>query len=196
MGTCVKRIGLVLAAGRSTRFGADNKLLSPLRGRPLAGWAAQAMRDVPLDHRLVATSSEEVAACFEGFDVVAGAGPLAGQADNLRAGVARAAALGADRLLIVLADMPLVDTSLLEAVLAACTDDHASAATDGRRRMPPACFPKADLAALGRLQGDRGAGELLRALPETALVRVSEAQLSDVDTAEDLARLNSGAAGG
>jgi molybdenum cofactor cytidylyltransferase len=186
----MRRVGLVLAAGRSTRFGTQDKLLASYHGRPLASRAAAAMREVALDRRLVVTPSTEVAACFEGYEQVPGAGPLAGQADSLRAGVARAVDLGADRLLIALADMPLVDAGLLTVVLDTCTDTCASAATDGRRRMPPACFPGADLAVLARLQGDRGAGALLRALPDEALVTADAGILFDVDTIEDLARLS------
>ncbi|MFD0981766.1 NTP transferase domain-containing protein [Tropicimonas aquimaris] len=183
------RVGLILAAGRSARFGSENKLLAPFRGRPLAACAAEAMRGVALDHRLVVTSSAEVAALFEGFERVPGAGDMAGQADNLRAGVARARALGADRLLIALADMPLVGAEVMQAVLERCGATCASAVTDGRRRMPPACFPQSDLAALSGLQGDRGAGALLRGLPSTALVTVAADVLADVDTVADLAAL-------
>ncbi len=183
------RVGLVLAAGQSRRFGSDDKLLAPFRGRPLAGWAAEAMRDVALDRRLVVAGSADVAALYHGFEPLDGPGPEGGQADSLRIGVARAAELGATRLLVCLADMPLIGGDVLEAVLLACDADTASAASDGRVRMPPACFPAADLARLAALQGDRGAGALLSELPEASLVRVAPELLGDVDRAEDLARL-------
>lgn len=45
--------GLVLAAGRSERFGAANTLLAPYDGKPPAAHVAKAMGAVALEHRLV-----------------------------------------------------------------------------------------------------------------------------------------------
>ncbi|MDV7142109.1 nucleotidyltransferase family protein [Tropicimonas sp. TH_r6] len=183
------RVGLVLAAGQSRRFGAADKLLAPFRGRPLAGWAADAMRGVALDHRLAVVGSPEVARLFDGYECLPGPGAEAGQADSLRKGVARAHALGATRLLVCLADMPFVGSDVMTAVLAACTEARAAATWDGTVRMPPACFPASDLAGLAALVGDRGAGRLLAKLPEASLIQVATECLADVDRAEDLARL-------
>lgn len=183
------RVGLVLAAGHSRRFGLADKLLAPFRGMPLAGWAAEAMRGVPLDHRMVVTNSAEVAELFGGYEILAGGGSEAGQADSLKIGAERAGELGADRLLVVLADMPFIRHGVMTEVLAGCADQQASAVSDGARRMPPACFPAAKLAELSSLTGDTGARNLLREVPSDALVKVPAAMLADVDNHEDLARL-------
>lgn len=168
-------VGILLAAGRSRRFGSD-KLAAPLWGRALIDHAATAM--AALEHRLIVGRKQE------GFTFVPSDGE---QAASVRAGVTTAQALGAERVVILLADMPLVDATLVAAVVAACPKDGASAAFD-IRPMPPACFAAAKFPALLSLDGDRGAGALLRDLPQHCLVP-ARGRLVDVDTPEDLARI-------
>lgn len=183
------RCGLVLAAGRSSRFGAADKLLADFRGKPLAAHAADAMRAVALDHRLAVVADPEVGALFGGFEVLTVTAPGAPQSRSLALGARRAKALGAARLLVALSDMPLVDAALLASVLARCTGARPSAAADGARISPPACFPAARLDPLARLEGDRGAAALLGDLPGSALVEVRSGMLDDIDTRDDLVRL-------
>jgi molybdenum cofactor cytidylyltransferase len=180
------RVGLVLAAGRSTRFGAANKLLAPFRGAPLARHCAKAMRQAEVEHRIAVAADPGVGDLFAGFRVVTMPDPSAPQSDSLKQGLRVARALGADRVLVALADMPLIGPDTLNAVLHACTGSTASAVTDGARRMPPACFPRALFGALELLTGDRGAGPLLRTISPDGLVRVSPECLTDVDTAADI----------
>ncbi|MGI1661691.1 nucleotidyltransferase family protein [Palleronia sp. KMU-117] len=179
--------GLLLAAGRSTRFGANNKLLAPLRGRPLLCWAAGTLGALPLDHRIAVTADRRVAALLPGFDVVT---TQAGsdQSASLRTGVARAQALGADLLLVALADMPLITPDLLEGVLRRARRHGAAAASEGALRAPPAAFAAGHFDALLALTGDRGAGALLRDLPNETL-EPAPGLLADVDTPADLAAL-------
>lgn len=181
-------VGLVLAAGRSSRFGPEDKLLADLNGRALAAHVAAAMRAVPLDRRIVVAGSKRVAALFPGFQAVLLDNAATGQSDSLRAGVAAASVpdLTPDRLLIALADMPFVTAEHLAAVLDRC-GATGSASTDGTRPMPPACFPVTMFDALARSTGDKGAAPLLRGLPPQALLRASDRLLFDVDTPEALA---------
>ncbi|SDI98488.1 nucleotidyltransferase family protein [Aliiruegeria lutimaris] len=183
------RVGVLLAAGYSRRFGPTNKLLALFRGAPLATCAANAMRAAELDHRIAVVADPALTPLLEDFTIV----PLAEgdmlQSDSLKAGIREAARHRPNRVLFALADMPCVSADLLDRVLRTCSDTHASAVTDGRRRMPPACFPGQQLADFQRLEGDRGAGSLLTALPENQLVSVSAACLGDVDTKADLEAL-------
>lgn len=173
----MQTVGILLAAGRSVRFGAD-KRQALFRGLPLIEHAARAMRQARLDHRIV------VGAPLAGFQVVDVQGL---QSDSLRAGVQ--AALGAQRILIALADMPLVDAALLDEVVANCPPGGASAAQDGGPPMPPACFDVALFPALLELSGDRGAGALLRGLAPSCIVP-APGKLADVDRPEDLSRIS------
>ncbi|MEO0385021.1 MAG: nucleotidyltransferase family protein [Pseudomonadota bacterium] len=193
-------VGLLLAAGHSRRFGEDNKLLVPYRGKPLVLHAADAMRDAGLDHLIAVVSDERVAKLLDGFDVCRLTADGLPQSASLRAGILHQSALsphvfadgphdladGLSHILVVLGDMPLVTSDHLRAVVRRCSADSASASTDGKRRMPPACFPVSMTESLLATTGDRGAGPLLKALPDEALVHASPAMLKDVDTVADL----------
>lgn len=181
--------GLLLAAGASRRFGPENKLLADLWGCPLVCHAADALRSAGCNPLIAVTRSAEVTAVLEGYDIVRPVEADPVQADSLRAGIARARDLGAECVLVMLADMPLVTPAHLARLLDRWDPDTRVATTDGTRRMSPACFPARDFPALLALDGDRGAQTLLRDLPPEALVRADPGMLIDVDTPEVLVRL-------
>ncbi len=177
-----------MAAGQSTRFGKADKLLAPLGGQPLVSHAARALLSLQLDHYIAVVNDGGVERALPQFDVLHHQqnAPLS---ETIAAGVRRAIDLDVDRLLIALGDMPLVQPALLSEVLSRCKNQMASAATDGHHVSPPACFPKAKLPILTSLSGDRGAGLLIRDLPERQLVSAKTEQLVDVDTQRDLKHL-------
>ncbi|MEM0946528.1 MAG: nucleotidyltransferase family protein [Pseudomonadota bacterium] len=182
----MKTAGILLAAGASRRFGSKNKLLADLGGKPLVRHAAETLRKHRPDVLVAMTSEPEIARLLDGYDIVAPETPDPGQADSLRAGLARAHSLGAERFLIVLGDMPFVDVGLLDHVAERCTATSPSAATCNGRIMPPACFPVQTLPHLLSLRGDRGAAAILKALPQSALVPADPLLLRDIDTPEEL----------
>lgn len=181
--------GLLLAAGRSERFGTQDKLLAAYQGAPLVTHAARALQGLAPDVLIAVTGSEPVAACLSGFTIVAPSGPGNGLSDSLRAGIAAADARGVARALVVLGDMPLVTEQHLKDVVAISSATAASATSDGRRPMPPACFPKIDFPDLMSLSGDQGARPLLSRIPPGRLIKTAPAILQDVDTLADLNRL-------
>ncbi|MEM8581827.1 MAG: nucleotidyltransferase family protein [Pseudomonadota bacterium] len=182
--------GILLGAGASRRFGKKDKLLEPLRGKPLVTHAASALRDFAPDHLIGVARSASVIDQLRDFDIVSPNEDDPAQSDSLRAGVARAQDLGASRVLIVLGDMPFITLDLLREVVARSTDTRPSAATDKACALPPACFPAASFPDLMALRGDRGAAALLQDLPETHLVPVSSRLLKDIDTHVDLTVAN------
>lgn len=178
---------LLLAAGASRRFGADNKLLASLAGKPLVRHAGDAARAVPAALHIVVTSDPEVEALFPDFRRVrVEAGKP--QSDSLKAGVAVARALLADQVVVVLGDMPGVTTELIHQVVERGVLQPA-AVTDGQLVTPPASLPAAVFDAVAELTGDHGAGSILRHLPPEQLVEVAPGTLADIDTQADLARL-------
>jgi molybdenum cofactor cytidylyltransferase len=182
--------GLLLAAGASRRFGAADKLLAPLHGKPLVTHAASALRDAGCDRLVAVAGGEAVAALLPGFLVVPPDPAAPGQAGSLRAGVAVARAQGADHLLLLLGDMPFVTPGLLESVLAAGLETGSACATNGTVRMPPAVFSTAQFPALAAVTGDKGARALLNEIPKQACIPALPESLADIDTPRDLAHAN------
>lgn len=175
------RTGLLLAAGASRRFGAEDKLLAPLRGRPLIAYAAEAMRGAALDNRIVVIANPDLVRHLDGFRIILIA--PAAQSDSLRAGLEAAGQV--DRLLIALGDMPRMTPAHLDRVLAATTADRPAASCDEGPPMPPACFPRSWFPRLATLTGDSGAGRLIRDLPPQALI-AAPGLLTDIDRPADI----------
>jgi molybdenum cofactor cytidylyltransferase len=180
--------GLLLAAGRSTRFGGD-KLLAPLRGRPVLFWSAAAIAtEVDALYVVVPPLPDSAArvGALAGIPavLVEHVGRDAGMASSIRAGMA---ALPADveAVVIALADQPLVSPRVVRSLCERWRDERAGAIVplyrDGHGH--PVLFDRAHFAALGELRGDRGARALLERLgDERALVPVDAAMPVDVDT--------------
>lgn len=178
--------GILLAAGLSRRFGSEDKLLAPLDGKPLIAHAADALRALSPRMLIAVTRCERVAAQLPDFHIARPGSANAAQSDSLRAGVALADAVGAQRALIVLGDMPHVSADLMRQIVTRCTASLPSAASLGQRAQAPSCWPRASFPALLALQGDQGGRALLQNLPPDQLVRASSHQLRDIDTPADL----------
>jgi molybdenum cofactor cytidylyltransferase len=180
----------LLAAGASRRFGDTDKLAADLGGRPLIDWAAAAGRSVDAAQHFVVTSPDFLQRlCPGGYEQLVNAAAGEGMGTSLRLAALRAREAGADALLVLLADMPLVAADHLAALLAAASDDRPvfSRGPDGAAQ-PPALFPAALFPTLEAMAGDKGA----RALAGNALFIAASAEtLHDVDTSADLARCRS-----
>jgi molybdenum cofactor cytidylyltransferase len=184
--TAARRVvALVLAAGRSTRFGGD-KLVHPLDGKPLAEHIATTLADLPFTARLAICPAYNAARreLFQrhGFEIVDNVHPEHGMGTSLALGAQRAIALDADALLVCLADMPYITR---EHVLALLSADAPTAATEcNGTKIPPAIFARELLPALAVSTGDRGARDLLRT---AATITVAPALVRDFDTPADFA---------
>jgi len=180
---------ILLAAGTSQRFGAEDKLLAPLTGEPLALHAARRIAELepgrriavcPDDHGMLA---RKLAA--EGFEIVVNPHPERGLSQSLSCGIA-AAALGPEvAALICLADMPFVSTGHLHNLLMRFDPSTAPvvASSNGDAAMPPALFSRALFETLRSGEGDRGGKALLA---DAALVRADADELVDIDRPGDL----------
>lgn len=180
----------VLAAGGATRFG-GGKLDAVLAGKAVGQWVLDAVAAAGLEPGVIVVGANVPAFA------AASAWPLlvnqrAG--DGLGTSLALAAAAAQGRaLLVLLADMPLVDPAHLRALAAA--DGSAATRYPGGKAGVPALIGPALLAELAALAGDAGAGALLSTRADVALLDPPAGMLLDVDTAADLARAEAGLKG-
>lgn len=180
--------GIVLAAGRSTRFGEANKLTTVWNEKPLVRHVYDAASRSELDTVCVVT----------GHDAQSVANALPHEArlihnPNFKTGMAGSISKGISQLteqqaiVVLLGDMPLVTAehlnSMLTAFEAAASQSAIVAATNNRKLGNPVLFGAAHFSALTALPGDRGARDLIRsAKEELVTVEIGEAAARDFDT--------------
>jgi len=187
-------VGVVLAAGRSTRLGRPKQLL-PYRGRPLLEWALAAMAASTADEIVVVlghdTERIQAEVDLDGARVVYNARYAEGLSTSLQTGLA---ALGEDVMAAVLTvgDQPLVDAGIIDALIALHRQTGAPIiATDyGAYQGTPLLLQRSLWPLAAHVHGDQGARALLRAYPDAiATVPVPPALAADVDTWEDYTKL-------
>ncbi|MDP1028518.1 nucleotidyltransferase family protein [Sphingomonas sp. KR1UV-12] len=178
---------ILLAAGRSARFGPQNKLGADLLGLPVGLHVVTALEDIPFRARLAISGGGALDFSTRGYTVIQNDQQDLGMSESVKLGVARAREMEAAAVLIVLADMPRVTAAHIGRLLdAADSSDAVVASSDGREPKPPVLFGRDRFDALLSLTGDRGARDLIRAGHH---VVTSPAELIDIDTPEDLERL-------
>jgi len=184
----------VLAAGTSTRFG-GTKLVQHLRGKPLVQYALLAAQGacegcVTL---VVGHDAEAVVAAAAGLSdkVVVNSEHQLGIGTSIAAGT-RACRDGADAILIVLADQPLVTTAHLNELKDSWSgaDDEIVTSSFEGVVSPQILFPKNAFDALCELSGDTGAKKILSS--DAFHVRSIDFPPAglDVDTPQDLQHLD------
>ena len=180
---------VLLAAGRSRRFGPEDKLLMPLAGEPLALHAARRIAELAPGRRIAVCPDRdgELAKMLPalGFEIVVNADPQSGLAQSLSLGIAAVARGPEPAALVCLADMPFVGTGHLRNLLARFDPVSAPvvASSDGETAMPPALFDRALFDRLRASEGDRGGKALLA---NAALVMAGAGELADIDRPGDL----------
>lgn len=183
-------VGLLLAAGASSRFGSD-KLIHPLSsGEPMVARSARALAHATDTCVALIRSGRpalQAALADAGAPVLVVEGAEAGMGATLAAGIKafpRAAGW-----VIALGDMPAIHPDTLAAVVRALREGASIVAPyhEGQRGHPVG-FSRAWFEALAALQGDAGARDLLRVHSEH-IVRIDVRDpgcLLDVDTPDDL----------
>jgi molybdenum cofactor cytidylyltransferase len=190
-----KRVAaVVLAAGRSTRMGAVNKLIAEIGGKPLVRIAAEQALASHASPVIVVTGHEKdkVAAALAGLPLRLVHNPdyAEGLGSSLRTGIAAVPA-EADGAIVCLGDMPQVDAPLIDKLIAAFDPEKGALVVtptiDGRRGNP-VVWSRRFFPDLMAVQGDIGARNLIGSYAE-AVVEVPVAgvgALVDVDTPESL----------
>lgn len=189
-------VAVVLAAGQSSRFGA-NKLLADVGGQPMIRRTVAAMRQAA-DETIVVTGRDagEIEAALAGLPVSFIHNPhfAEGLSTSLRAGV-EALSPDTDAAVIALGDMPLVGPDVVRRLIAAYNPaEHRSICVPvfAGERGNPVLWGRQHFETLKSLAGDRGARVLFDQHAED-IVEVSmpdDAVLRDADTPEALAALH------
>lgn len=175
----------VLAAGRASRFG-GGKLDADLAGKPVGRWVLDAVAVAGLVPGVIVVPDAVPAfAAGAGWTLLANPRADAGLGSSVAAAAREAMRRGAARLLVLLADMPLLDPAHLRALLA--SPSPAATRQPGGHPGVPALFGAELFADLAALAGDRGAAAVLRGRDDLTLIDPPEGMLADVDRPEDLA---------
>lgn len=185
------QVAVILAAGSSSRFSMGSKQVTPVRGRPMVVTAAQAALDAeafvdvvvvwgaePLDHLLPA-----------GVRSVRNPDWESGQASSVQTGVGAARGVGAEAIVVGLADQPMVPAEAWRLVAGHPTDLPIVVATYAGVRANPVRLHRSVWDDLP-LTGDEGARVLMRERPDLVAAVACPGDATDVDTVEDLERWN------
>jgi molybdenum cofactor cytidylyltransferase len=185
---------ILLAAGRSTRMGSENKLLAEIGGKPLVRIAAEEALRSKARPVVVVTGhqQERVRAALKGLELTIVHNPdfADGLSTSLKSGLMALPdqAYGA---LVLLADMPRVDAKLIDALIGAFDPARGALVVvptfDGKRGNP-VLWSRRFFSDLMALQGDVGARHLIGSYADAVTeVPVSgNSVLTDVDTPDAL----------
>lgn len=184
---------IVLAAGRSTRFGADNKLIADLNGKPIIRHVVEALCAAQIAVVVVTGhQADAIMAVLDGLPLRFAHNPdfADGMASSLAKGIA-ALAPDCDGALIALGDMPAIDQPLINALTAAFAPQNGRSIITpvfSGKRGHPVLWARRYFADLSKIEGDTGARHLLGLhQDETLEVEwLSDSVLADVDTPDAL----------
>lgn len=200
--------GIILAAGRSERFGSEPKQLALFEGRPLVERAARTALASTLDEVIIVVGHrmDDVRAAVDHLAVRVVENPdySRGQSTSIQRGLA-AIDSQARAVMMIMADQPLLTTTLLDRLLAAYRDSYRDSGRDfdrdsgaiavqpafEGRRGSPVILDRALFRDLNDLRGDVGGRAILRDRTEHVInIPIDDPrQLLDVDCQEDLRQL-------
>ncbi len=180
---------IYLASGSSRRFG-SNKLLHPLKGKPMYLWGLEMLRDMAAgrqDCRLVVVSrygeirrrAEEM-----GFFAVDCADSEKGVSYTIRAGIDALGNVGEeDYLLFVVADQPYLTAASVEKLLEQAEKGvECASLCFGEQQGNPGLFSAELISELLALEGDKGGRAVLKQHDCIFVEAGSLQELEDIDT--------------
>lgn len=182
----------ILAAGKAARFGRQ-KLLETWSGRPVLEHVLTAVSEAGLGNVLLVTGDEPFAELAANYSARVVCNP------GFESGIGTSIAASADAcdgeteaLVIVLGDQPLVTAAHLRALVATWDGEEGGivATSYADTQGPPVLFGSAYFSELASLNDDSGAKRILRAHAERVGTVTFEPAAFDVDTPDDLARLD------
>ncbi|MBY5819127.1 nucleotidyltransferase family protein [Rhizobium leguminosarum] len=187
---------VILAAGKASRMGegGKHKLLAEFDGVPLVRRSVLTALAADAASVIVVTGHRrsEIEAALDGLDLTFVDNPdyTSGMASSLIAGFSSGDADGADGILVMLADMPGISTTHLDALISAFRNAGGEAvvrAVSQGKPGNPVILPRSLTQAVLRLEGDVGARDIIATSGLPVLdVDVGDAALLDVDTPDEV----------
>lgn len=173
-------IGIVLAAGASSRFGMAKQFLL-FRGETLLERAVRVAREAGCRRVIAVVRPGD---SVDGAKLIENADAGQGISTSIRAGVSAA---GSNRILITLCDQPLITSEHLRSLLA--IDSPIVATAYAGILGVPAVFDSRFAPELMALAGDRGARSVIEAHRSEVMAVTFEDAAVDIDSPEDFARV-------
>jgi molybdenum cofactor cytidylyltransferase len=190
-------VGVVLAAGASSRFGSQ-KLLAPLGGRPVLQHVLDSLAAVGMDDVVVVLGHDadavELGIRWRAERRTVNPRPQDGLSSSLRVGLdAVAEDPAVDAVLIALGDQPTLRPETLRAVVDSAVSSprpfvRARYADDDAPN--PVLVRRSAWALAAGLSGDRGLGPLLATRQDQVTEVAVGGSNPDIDTHDDLERLS------
>ena len=207
-------IGVLLAAGTSSRYGEANKLLVTVdedsgsdsrasefgenTSEPIVRHSAYTLLNAGLDHVLVVVGyeSDRIRRALSGLDVefVENLAYESGHASSVRAGVQAltntdSAEKPVDAAVFGLGDMPYVDPESVRALIRSYEENLGSALAAGYRgeRGNPVLFDRQHFTTLVDCGGDIGGRQVLLSASDGAIVETGDSGVrQDIDKSDDI----------
>lgn len=186
--------GLVLAAGTSSRFGEENKLLAEIERRPIVKHSVRSLAEGNVSPIYTVISGEDDRvrqAVTPDTRIVVNDAYRQGQATSIRAGIEairRRTAL--DAVVIALGDMPFVEPATVDSLIDVYRSGITDVAVAGYRKQRgnPVLFDASYLDSLAAVTGDTGARHLITEGDAVLVETADPGVVQDVDTPADLDR--------
>lgn len=193
----MKIAALILAAGQSRRMGPQNKLLMRWNDKPLVAHVCEAATGSACQQTVLVTGHEreqvEEAARPYGVRCIHNADYEEGMGTSLACGV-RTLMDHTDAIIVLLADMPLVQADHINRMIEAAKVEPALGsktlvvACDGDKPGNPVLFGSDWFGTLAQASGDAGARGLLRSNVDRLFVDIGPAASQDFDVPEAFSR--------
>lgn len=182
---------VLLAAGTSSRFGEEDKLMADLRGKPVAAHVLETIASMAFAQLVAVVRPISYAPVIHrkldrrGFDILVNEHPEEGISSSIVKAVEHVMPMRKVRgILICLADMPDVPQTHYNRICMAAEDIRSVvSSTDGFSSSPPAFIGRKHFPELLALKGDQGARALLS---HGLQIETNGPVLHDIDTKDDL----------
>lgn len=190
-----KVVGVYLAAGSSRRMGTSKMSLELAEGVRLGGVALQQALNSELVSVVVVVREGDSLDWLPASGVRQGRCQIAvcpdagsGMAHSLRTGIQAAKELGAEGIMVLLADQPFIDAAMLLSLTSAFNvgagEDYIASGDKGQPK-PPLIMGPSMWQAAASLEGDVGARSLFRSpLYRGRIIEANELQFMDIDTVD------------